>query len=169
MKTNFFLTILLLSLSFQAFSEENTIESENKFPMTYEASKTISTGRYMGGGAASFILGWGLGHAIQGRYSERGWIFTAGGALVTLGSVGLLISTVNDKKSGSKTNLSVSSYFLAIATLVGSGLRVWELIDIWLLPSSYKVVKESPFEVKPLAFYDPNTSLNYGLSFKYQF
>ena len=182
MKTNFFLTILLLSLSFQAFSEENTVE--NKLSVTYEDSKTISHGKYIGGGVASVLLGWGVGHAIQGRYSEKGWIFTAGGALMTLGFVALgsnfkyiivyyLFSFLGDmflsEEDRYADGLPGVIYLYLGATFVGLSLKVWEIVDAWVLPPHYKVVKESPFEIKPLAFYDPNTKLNYGLSFKYKF
>ena len=53
--------------------------------------------------------------------------------------------------------------------LIGLGIRMWEIVDVWLLPSRYRIVKENPFKLKPLAFYDSNNQLNYGLSLSYQF
>lgn len=38
----------------------------------------ISTGRHVGGVFAAAYVGFGLGHAIEGRWSERGWVFTVG-------------------------------------------------------------------------------------------
>lgn len=38
----------------------------------------VSTPRYIIGGIlGTYPIGFGIGHAIQGRYSDRGWIFTA--------------------------------------------------------------------------------------------
>ena len=55
------LTAMLFALSLPALSESYSPDT-----------KTISTGKYVGGGVASIFLGWGIGHAIQGRYAERG-------------------------------------------------------------------------------------------------
>ena len=43
----------------------------------------VSNARYYGGAIPGSILGFGIGHAIQGRYKEKGWIFTLleGGAV----------------------------------------------------------------------------------------
>lgn len=38
----------------------------------------ISDGAWLGGGLVNLFFGFGLGQAIQGRWSERGWIFTLG-------------------------------------------------------------------------------------------
>lgn len=38
----------------------------------------ISDAQHFGGGLAAFLIGFGVGHAIQGRWSERGWLFTLG-------------------------------------------------------------------------------------------
>ena len=49
------------------------------------------------GTIAGTLLGLGIGHAIQGRYSKRGWIFTVGevgGLLVTMASVSSLKNSV---------------------------------------------------------------------------
>ena len=188
MKAKLLLPIFLLAFCFQGFSEsiKNPIESQNSLPTAYEDSKTLSNGRYIGGGAASILLGWGIGHAIQERYAEKGWIFTAGGALRAIGFSGFILSLlsssidlqkkfIKNHKDGlfedgfPEFEMPGLSYFFLGAMVAGAGIKIWEMIDIWILPSSYKVVKESPFEIKPLAFYDPHTNLNYGLSLKYKF
>ena len=38
----------------------------------------ISDGEWIGGGLANVFFGFGIGQAIQGRWSDRGWIFTLG-------------------------------------------------------------------------------------------
>ena len=45
----------------------------------------ISKNRYITGGVLGTALGFGIGHAVQGRWlSDKGWIFTSA-ELVTLG------------------------------------------------------------------------------------
>src|SRR4051812_36567936 len=44
----------------------------------------MGNGRYISGGAVGSIFGFGIGHAIQGRYSEKGWIFAVGEAATGL-------------------------------------------------------------------------------------
>src|SRR5215813_5168447 len=43
----------------------------------------ITDGQKTGGGAAALFVGFGVGQAIQGRWLERGWIFTAGDLVAT--------------------------------------------------------------------------------------
>src|SRR5687767_6234918 len=38
----------------------------------------ISDGQWLGGAVANWFVGFGVGQAIQGRWSDRGWIFTVG-------------------------------------------------------------------------------------------
>ena len=180
MKTKILLSLLLGALSFQSFSaiEDEAIEAEENFamPSSEESFKTISTGQYIGGGVASLLLGWGVGHIIQGRYSKKAWIFTAGSAVAAVGSIGFLFSFRSSRSKAMESNtpaealsMSGAGYAFLGLTLVGAGVRIWELIDVWMLPSHYKVVKKSPFEIKPLAFYDSYKNFNYGLSLKYKF
>src|SRR5512140_558304 len=42
------------------------------------ADGEISGGRYLGGGMAAVFFGFGVGHAVQGRWLDQGWIFTFG-------------------------------------------------------------------------------------------
>ena len=53
----------------------------------------ISEGQHIGGGLISLFFGWGIGQAIQGRWSEKGYIFTLGegvsAGLMIWGMVGL--------------------------------------------------------------------------------
>ncbi len=56
-------------------------------PMTAEEpiDAEIGTGAHVGGVVANVFIGFGLGQAIQGRWTETGWMFTLGTA-VTLGA-----------------------------------------------------------------------------------
>lgn len=168
-----FTLALMANYGPQTFSMELSSASED-----YNSSaKTISTGRYIGGGVASILVGFGVGHAIQGRYKEKGWIFTVA-ELVTIGgyftSVTLLVGdaidiaeTGGDIDVGAvKTKGGMALAFLA----VGIGVRVWEMVDAWILPSQYKVVKESSFQIAPLiSWSDMSSDWNLGFSLKYKF
>lgn len=91
----------------------------------------ISSGRYiLGGIVGTYPLGFGLGHAIQGRYTEKGWIFTVG----ELGSIGVLYMgvgrCVNSWDWDSKCDSS-----LIMAGLIGFVFfRIWEIVDVWATP-----------------------------------
>ncbi|HEU4726734.1 MAG TPA: hypothetical protein VFT22_02565 [Kofleriaceae bacterium] len=87
------------------------------------AQGEISDGRHLAGVLGSFMVGWGIGQAIQGRYGDTGWIFTVGEA----GSVIALIAGVvrevehdGDREGG----------VLLAGGLVGIVVfRTWEIID----------------------------------------
>lgn len=87
----------------------------------------VDQGRFYGGGAAGTILGFGIGHGIQGRYSESGWIFTA----TELGSFALIMAgastCVGDSLNENNKDCSLVS-FGAAGFLVA---RVFEIIDLW--------------------------------------
>ena len=138
-------------------------------------TKTLSKTEYIGSRIAAILPGFGIGHAIQERYSENGVLFTTGGVVLTLGAGGFFASSVLSaarQKSMSRPDLPVISFARWIslgAVVVGAGIRVWEAIDIWVLPSNYKVVEGQPFQIKPIAFHDSNANLNLGLSLNYSF
>ena len=177
-KTVLCLCILTLTYSPHALSmqEGNITESleTGNFTDYEDTTKSISKGQYTWGGVASIIPGFGIGHALQGRYMERGWIFTASEILTIGGSVISAFYTIslmasqkgrvypkNVKLETTMRNFSIS---LLVAFI---GIKAWEIYDAWVLPSDYKVVNSS-FKIQPLAYYDKgDTSL--GLSLQYQF
>lgn len=165
MKLKILLCVLTFVFNPSVLAEETfpTESSTQNLASSYGAVKTLPSGRYIGGGIVTLFLSWGIGHAVQGRYAEKGWIFTVGGATSTIGTIGLYVDL------NKNISLSWVGYGFAGMVLVGLGLRVWELIDVWMLPSNYTLVKEKPFQIQPLAFYDQNTDLNLGLSLNYKF
>ena len=158
------LSIFLLSFSFPSFSSEN-----RELFSDYGSVKNISQTQYIAGGLIGFFTGFGIGHAIQGRYRDRGWIFTTGSFLMIAGYSGAVFFGMGAGHQPDNQFISGLAYASWGAGLIGFGIRIWEIVDVWVLPSRYRIVKESPFKIKPLAFYDSNKQLNYGLSLHYQF
>ena len=123
------------------------------------------------------LSGWGIGHAIQGRYNDRGWIFTvSSGALYTglIASVFFIgaeaISATADRDLASALAAITRLNAFAIIASVGIlGVSIWGIVDVWDIPSHYKIVKEKPFSVQPLfAFYNEE-EIDIGLSLRYKF
>jgi hypothetical protein len=96
----------------------------------------ISTGEHIGGGVAALFLGFGIGHAVQGRWSDRGWIFTLG----ETASLGLMIygltrtaSCTLDATSGGSCSDSGLGW-MAGGAIALTGLHIWETIDAFVAP-----------------------------------
>ncbi len=89
----------------------------------------VATGKYITGGILGSALGLGIGHAVQGRYQERGWIFTATQAA---GLAMLLGGCSNPKDRDGDGDKECRDSGLAAAGLgVMVGFRIWEVIDVW--------------------------------------
>lgn len=90
----------------------------------------------VGGILGTYPIGFGLGHAIQGRWSYDGKIFTFG----ELGSVALIAMGVSDclgdVLSGNDCD-SGSNALLFVGAFSYLGLRVWEIVDVWYRPLEY--------------------------------
>lgn len=135
----------------------------------------ISTARYITGGIlGTYPIGFGLGHAIQGRWSEDGWFFTAG----ELGSVSLVVAgilgCVDQAFDGSNCS-NLESAFIITGAVGFIGFRIWEIADVWSKPPMYnnkyrdlkKYIETSPtkktvrssLDLKPLV----NSRLGNGL------
>jgi hypothetical protein len=87
---------------------------------------------YIAGGLLSIYPGFGVGHAVQGRFTDKGWIFTAG----ELGSLGLILAGAGDCWSSSSSNNQTCNGGGAIVfgVLGFVGFRVWEVVDAWVAP-----------------------------------
>jgi len=102
----------------------------------------ISTGAYVGGGLLGSYFGFGVGHMVQGRWQDQGWIFTLGEAAAATALVaGLLSCTLSGSE---QSNTGVKSPWadddecpeaLVIgAAITFGGLRLWEIVDLWTGP-----------------------------------
>lgn len=95
----------------------------------------ISGAQVVGGALLSGWLGFGIGHAVQGRYGDVGWKFTIGEAATIAGvfiGVSMLVEEdlENTGDQGGETVL--------VASIVGYGvLRIWEFIDVVAGPGEH--------------------------------
>ncbi|MBX3034963.1 MAG: hypothetical protein KF865_13670 [Bdellovibrionaceae bacterium] len=94
----------------------------------------INDTRYIIGGIlGTYPLGFGIGHAIQGRYADRGWVFTAGEA----GSLAVLFAGVGsclDHGDWNSERNSCNGGLMFLGLFGYVGFRVWEIIDVWAIP-----------------------------------
>jgi hypothetical protein len=102
------------------------------------AKGEISSGTHFGGFAVGFLFGFGSGQAVQGRWSERGWIFTVG----ELASIVAMVVTIDDAFDNncndfeSNCNDELSGGFV-VSLIALMGFRVWELVDAAVGPSTH--------------------------------
>lgn len=97
----------------------------------------ISTARYITGGIlGTYPIGFGIGHAVQGRWTQGGWIFTAG----EVGSLGLLLAGIAGcvDNAFNSDNCSGGEAALITTGIIGFvGFRIWEIIDVWAVPPGH--------------------------------
>lgn len=95
------------------------------------------TGEIIGGGILGTWFGLGLGHAVQGRWSDKGWIFTFG----EIGSVAMLTYGLarcieedyyydDSRHDGCDTG----GLYLASGLIGFAVFRIWEIVDVWRGP-----------------------------------
>jgi hypothetical protein len=90
---------------------------------------------HIGGGLVATFVGFGVGHAVQGRWGERGWIFTvgetAGLGLMIYGLGKAATSCVNEDGSDCGTS---GLGFVAGGAIALTGLHLWETLDAFIAP-----------------------------------
>ena len=98
----------------------------------------INDGQWLVGGAVAIFVGFGLGQAVEGRYGDKGWIFTVGEvASFTALMVGVVdAASCVDTPSGTCSNNNAATVdTLIIGGAIGFGVfRIWEVIDAFAAP-----------------------------------
>lgn len=99
------------------------------------AEGEISSDRHIGGGMLALFFGFGTGQAIQGRWTDTGWIFTVGepvafttfmyGVISSIGAEGCTHDCHGNKNGEA---IAVGSMFALV------GLRIWEIADAFIAP-----------------------------------
>lgn len=98
----------------------------------------ISDGQVIGGGLAALFLGFGIGQGIQGRWHERGWVFTLMDSVSLAGMLGGAIALANDCTWGDTcTENGGATAVLVISAISFTVFRVWEIGDAFIAPSSH--------------------------------
>ncbi len=91
-------------------------------------------GEIVGGGLLGTFFGFGLGHAVQGRWGDNGWIFTGG----EIGAMAVMFSTmadcIDETLDGPQT---CHEEWLAFSAIAFGVLRLWEIVNVWSGPARY--------------------------------
>lgn len=99
----------------------------------------MGAGRYLAGGVLGIVPGLGIGHAVHGRYWEKGWIFTVG-ELVAAGfaysETRRCVENIFDfSRSAEGRNKDLcNANVISGATYVFAAFKTWEILDIWITP-----------------------------------
>lgn len=145
-----FLFLLFCFISFSLWADSTLIyEAEKKgIKLTEKDRETLEIGeisdaRYIIGGIlGTYPIGLGLGHAVQNRWSEQGWKFTAGElasiGLVLGGALGCADDTVEDAANNDDVDCSDLESAIIITGVIGYiGFRIWEAVDVWAMPPGH--------------------------------
>jgi hypothetical protein len=100
----------------------------------------ITDGQVVGGVVANWLLGFGIGQAVQGRWSESGWIFTLGEAGgITMMIVGALrIEPFCEDEFNSCERRNDQAVLLLLGGLAGYvGFHIWSIVDAATGPSKH--------------------------------
>jgi hypothetical protein len=130
-------------------AEEQQLLAEGEMPLLQHA----------GGGALAFTVGFGVGHMVQGRWTEIGWLFTAGDiasyAAIIIGARDWVDCfdkpDCNNRRAGT----------LVLGGVIGViGFHIWETLDAFIVPShrndrvrSLRARLGMPPQEQPLSLY----------------
>lgn len=122
--------ILLFSLLIGSSHASKLTQTEQR---TLEVGETTPM-EYLGGGVLAWAPGFGVGHAVQGRWADKGWIFTVG---QIFSAVFIMIEVENfecddPKKSNFECYLSEADNKFAFGAVSFSFFKIWEIWDAWV-------------------------------------
>lgn len=121
----------------------------------------ISDGQHIAGGALALFFGFGVGQAVQGRWSDTGWVFTLGEtasiAAVIAGAVAIADDCLDIDENCDDANDSAGTGLLVAGIIGISVFRIWEIVDAFAGPSSHNArVRELRMRVgAPQPYYGP--------------
>lgn len=108
--------------------------------LTAEEYKILQKGEYsdgqtVGGGLLGLFIGFGTGHLVQQRWTEKGWLFTVGDTAAYFAFLVGFIDCVGDSVDG--TNNRCNAGLMVGGALAFAGLRIWETIDLFATPPAH--------------------------------
>ena len=152
-------TVANTSLGFFLFYKSS---GGNLSPRVHSALNTYILGSHILGG-------FGIARAIQGK---PWWPLGFGWSIVDIGSVLLTgFTCLNDGAGKILNNISPRKacyYGMLGSGIVLLGFRLWQVIDAWSLPPSYRITKRKWNVVPKIAYNDQSKSLKYSLAFRYK-
>lgn len=112
----------------------------------------MSHEQYHQGAFVGTLFGFGIGHAIQNRYTNKGWIFTMlEGSSVSCFIVAEIIKQTSPSGTPRSPNLpamiAVTLWYLGGAVSL-VGFKIWESIDLWATPPSRDMIEERSLKGK---------------------
>jgi hypothetical protein len=116
---------LSLNLTNIAISESMTKPAQSMTQLTDNDRRILENGeirsfRRVAGNILAVYPGFGIGHAVHGRYLHRGWIFTLG----EVGSAAVIATSLSGCES------ATDGCFAALIGFSGFiGFKVWEFVD----------------------------------------
>jgi hypothetical protein len=143
------LMILLSLFSLRVIADSTLIyEAQKKgLSLTEKDKVTLETGeisdtRYIIGGVlGTYPIGLGIGHAIQGRWSEKGWIFTSGelgsAAVFMIGALGCINNELDKGLNGKDDCHGINEAMIVTGVVGYIGFRIWEIVDVWSAPPAH--------------------------------
>ena len=144
----------------KARKRRRTVERKTagKRRRTAELNTAGDTFRYLTGGLLGTFVGFGLGHALQGRYGDYGWVFTTTqltGIAISMASLSIVVilaaSTAKRNLDEPRTKrqrkadkeIEVAKVITAIGAVTFGISRLFEMVHVWMpsTPPDRKYVK----------------------------
>ncbi len=95
----------------------------------------IGPGQVIGGTLAAGFIGFGVGQGIEGRYGERGWIFTVADSVSSMAMFTGLLAIAGGSSERSHDQVAYGLALGGAAVYLGS--RVWQIIDAAVAPAAH--------------------------------
>jgi hypothetical protein len=111
-------------------AEESELLNEGVMPV----------GKYVAGGITAVAAGFGIGHIVQGRWLDKGWIFTLGESAsivaIATGAAQAIDSCYNtyDTPCQNSRHRNDGMGLMMGGLLAFTGLHIWEIVDAWVAP-----------------------------------
>lgn len=150
---SFLLCLLVIVLPHSVFAHQTTkstspLPSQEQFKkINTTPTQTISSERKIAGLAAGYVIGFGTGHLVQGRYLEKGWLFTIGDAIGTYATLQGL--------RGCAFSQCENSFWVGLALL--TVFKTWQLVDLAKVPTHSP---RKPHHVQKKNVFEPNAKIN---------
>lgn len=121
----------------------------------------MNPAQYVAGGVLGSVVGFGFGHAIQGRYLPFGVIYTITEPLVGLMTVSAFAASfgasfgygladlggnLSENENQAYRARIISAYvFLSVSLLTLVGIRIYEIFDLWAMPPIHnQIISQAP-------------------------